>query len=189
MRLRPVFLQNGHLFQVGWYWVSVKELEKKNSRPTIVLNLVGEVNSYASFISVEIFWPQWDRACFKENSSLHISNAKVGLQIFYPKISIYPAKFPNDFFVTAQTAFHHCTFRFITAHFVHHCTLKQALLFGENRGGNSRFWVNDSYFPRSLKHFRNFQKQGGNASLPQRDGRPYPRDLLPLTLYLSNIKI
>jgi len=27
------------------------------------------------------------------------------------------------FFVTAQTAF-----RFITAHFVHHCTLKQALL-------------------------------------------------------------
>jgi len=31
------------------------------------------------------------------------------------------------FFVTAQTAFHHCTFRFITAHFVHHCTLKQAL--------------------------------------------------------------
>jgi len=31
------------------------------------------------------------------------------------------------FLVTAQTAFHHCTFRFITAHFVHHCTLKQAL--------------------------------------------------------------
>src|SRR6218665_2211724 len=48
-------------------------------------------------------------------------------KFFYPKISIYPAKFPNDFFVTAQTAFHHCTFRFITAHFVHHCTLKQAL--------------------------------------------------------------
>ena len=32
-----------------------KKLQKKNSRPTIVLNLVGEVNSYASFISVEIF--------------------------------------------------------------------------------------------------------------------------------------
>src|SRR6218665_2917446 len=31
------------------------------------------------------------------------------------------------FFVTAQPAFHHCKFRFITAHFVHHCTLKQAL--------------------------------------------------------------
>ena len=27
----------------------------------------------------------------------------------------------------AQTAFPHCTFSFITAHFVHHCTLKQAL--------------------------------------------------------------
>jgi len=31
------------------------------------------------------------------------------------------------FFVTAQTAFHYCTFRFIIAHFVHHCTLKQAM--------------------------------------------------------------
>src|SRR6218665_3248049 len=83
------------------------------------------------------------RACFKENSSRNISIAKAGLQflndLFYQKISIYPAKFSNDFFVTAQTAFHHCIFRFITAHFVHHCTLKQALLFGENRGGNSRF--------------------------------------------------
>src|SRR6218665_1242152 len=37
------------------------------------------------------------------------------------------------FFVTAQTAFHHCTFSFITAHFVHHCTLKQAL-------GKSKQW-------------------------------------------------
>jgi len=40
---------------------------------------------------------------------------------------IYPGKFTNDLFVTAQTAFHHSTSRFITAHFVHHCTLKQAL--------------------------------------------------------------
>src|SRR6218665_3999894 len=50
------------------------------------------------------------RACFKENSSLHISIAKAGLQflnhIFYQEISISPAKFPNDLFifVTAQTA-------------------------------------------------------------------------------------
>src|SRR6218665_707465 len=66
--------------------------------------------------------------CFKENSSLHISTAKAGLQFLNDqKLSIYPAKFPNDLFVTAQTAFHHSTFRFITAHFVHHCTLKQAL--------------------------------------------------------------
>ena len=28
-----------------------------------------------------------------------------------------------------STAFHHCTFSFITAHFVHHCTLKQALTY------------------------------------------------------------
>src|SRR6218665_974587 len=27
-----------------------------------------------------------------------------------------------------KTTFHHCTFSFITAHFVHQCTLKQALL-------------------------------------------------------------
>jgi len=30
--------------------------------------------------------------------------------------------------ITAQTAFHRCTFQVITAHFVHHCTLKQALM-------------------------------------------------------------
>jgi len=30
-----------------------------------------------------------------------------------------------------KTAFHHCTFSFIAAHFVHHCTLKQALLIRE----------------------------------------------------------
>jgi len=30
-------------------------------------------------------------------------------------------------FITAQTAFHHCTFQVITAHFVRHCTLKQAM--------------------------------------------------------------
>jgi len=31
------------------------------------------------------------------------------------------------FLITAQTAFHRCTFQVITAHFVHHCTSKQAL--------------------------------------------------------------
>src|SRR6218665_504090 len=31
------------------------------------------------------------------------------------------------FFVTAQTAFHHCTFSFITAHFVHHCAFCASL--------------------------------------------------------------
>src|SRR6218665_2241839 len=41
-------------------------------------------------------------------------------------LSIQP-NFRMTFFVTAQTAFHHCTFRFVTAHCVHHCTLKQAL--------------------------------------------------------------
>ena len=32
--------------------------------------------------------------------------------------------FISSYFITAQTAFRHCTFSFITAHFVHHCTLK-----------------------------------------------------------------
>jgi len=66
------------------------------------------------------------RACFKENLSLHISIAKAGLQFlkgpFYQKQFLFIQ--PN---FTPQTAFHHCTFRFITAHFVNHCTLKQAL--------------------------------------------------------------
>src|SRR6218665_2607237 len=42
------------------------------------------------------------------------------LNDLYLKKSVYPAKFSNDPFITAQTAFHHCTFQFITAHFVHH---------------------------------------------------------------------
>ena len=53
---------------------------------------------------------------------------------FYQKICNLSIKFlfiqenfRMIFFVTVQTSFHHCTFRFITAHFVHHCTLKQAL--------------------------------------------------------------
>jgi len=36
---------------------------------------------------------------------------------FYTQISIFPAKFSSDFFITAQTAFHHCIFQVITAHF------------------------------------------------------------------------
>ena len=60
---------------------------------------------------------------FKENSSRHISITKTLDQ----KISIIQPNFRMTFFVTEQTAFHHCTFQFITAHFVHHCTLKEAL--------------------------------------------------------------
>ena len=94
----------------------------------------GDAVCCAQKDSFDVIAALFGRACFKENSSLHISIAKAGLHFlndhFYQKMSIYPAKFLNDFFVTAQTAFHHCTFRFITAHFVHHCTLKQALLFG-----------------------------------------------------------
>ena len=37
---------------------------------------------------------------------------------------------PHPIFITAKTPFHHCTFSFITAHFVHHCTLKHALPIG-----------------------------------------------------------
>jgi len=48
------------------------------------------------------------------------------MTFFTPKFSIYPPKFLNDLFITAQTAFHNCTFQTITAHFVHHCALKQA---------------------------------------------------------------
>ena len=70
---------------------------------------------------------------------------------FSHKISIYPANFSGDFFShshqifywitynclfpchwiirpTTKSAFHHCTFQFITPHFVHHFMLKQALL-------------------------------------------------------------
>ena len=78
---------------------------------------------------------------------MHISIAKAGLQflndLFYQKIPIYPAKFPNDLFLSVHKqpfinahldsllhiSIHRCTFRFITAHFdsslhisIHHCT-------------------------------------------------------------------
>ena len=49
---------------------------------------------------------------------------------YYPNsnvIIILHTPFISAYFITAQTAFHKCTFSFITAHFVNHCTLKQAL--------------------------------------------------------------
>ena len=45
---------------------------------------------------------------YSYNTSIHVSVAFISL-----------------YFITA---FHHCAFSFITAHFVHHCTLKQALV-------------------------------------------------------------
>jgi len=75
------------------------------------------------------------RACFKENSSLHILRAKDGVHAKFLNelpsftqnflLSSQISQWPS--FITAQTAFHHCTFQFITVHFVHHYTLKQAL--------------------------------------------------------------
>jgi len=49
-------------------------------------------------------------------------------------------------FIAAKTAFHHCTLLFITAHFVHHCTLKQALMmiissWGKPFGGDGDEWI------------------------------------------------
>jgi len=41
----------------------------------------------------------------------------------------------------AQTAFHHCTFQVITAHVVHHCTLKQALR-STSPSFPWRYWLN-----------------------------------------------
>src|SRR6218665_1396481 len=59
------------------------------------------------------------RACFKENSSLHISMVKAGLQfmndLLDQNIFIYPAKFPNDLFC-------HCTNSLSSLHIsIHHC--------------------------------------------------------------------
>ena len=68
------------------------------------------------------------RACFKENSwlhNVHILIAKAGLQflndLFCQKISIYPAKFPNDLFC-------HCTNSLSSLHIsIHHCTFCASL--------------------------------------------------------------
>jgi len=71
------------------------------------------------------------RPSIGQGRALHISIAKAGLQflndLFNKIFQFIQPNFRMTFFVTAQTAFHHCTFRFITAHFVHRCTLKQAL--------------------------------------------------------------
>src|SRR6218665_3914520 len=46
---------------------------------------------------------QRGRACFKKNSSLHISSVKAA--VFYEKISVYPGKFPNDLFQSFASNF------------------------------------------------------------------------------------
>src|SRR6218665_3761047 len=52
---------------------------------------------------------------------------------------------------TAKTVIHHCTFSFITAHFVHYCTLKQALGAGSmERWMNGWNGVNDINHPAMI---------------------------------------
>ena len=91
-----------------------------------------------------------------ENSSLHISSVKAAVsmpkflnpfpQNFYlssqisgRRFLVIRTKFSIELHVgliayfratrqTAKTAYHHCTFQFITPHFVHQFMLKQALL-------------------------------------------------------------
>jgi len=43
------------------------------------------------------------------------------------RLYMYNRAYDNSYII-AQTAFHHCTFQVITAHFVHHCALKPALI-------------------------------------------------------------
>jgi len=71
------------------------------------------------------------RACLKENSSLHISSMKFLNDLFtkkfyfseWPLLVIYTYKCKLfisatvQTIINAQTAFHHCTFQVITAHF------------------------------------------------------------------------
>ena len=62
-----------------------------------------------------------------EKCSIHSSKILMTfLGLFLDLFPTVPPRHP--LFITAKTAFHHCTFSFITAHFVHHCTLKHALL-------------------------------------------------------------
>src|SRR6218665_2760486 len=70
--------------------------------------------------------------CIFQHASEHVlrkihHGLKFLNDLFTQNFLFIQRNFRMTFFVTAQTAFHHCTFRFITAHFVHHCTLKQAL--------------------------------------------------------------
>ena len=83
----------------------------KDGKPFHTLNFKWDICRY---------YMEGDRACFNENSSLHISIAKAGLQflndLFYQKISVHPAKFLND-------PFCHCTNSLSSLHIlIHHCT-------------------------------------------------------------------
>jgi len=107
----------------------------------------------ASSVRVSL-WLSSVRVCFKENSWLHISTETFLRDFFDPNspenchfisqkiwwlflvvdtnYGYFAATFlhlppPDHKFITAETPFHRCTFVFITAHFVHHCTLKHAL--------------------------------------------------------------
>src|SRR6218665_662110 len=81
---------------------------------------------------------------------------------------------PHPIFITAKTPFHHCKFSFITAHFVHHCTLKHALLQFNKNGkdsassdgplevtGSASVW----YFGES--HLATLSASAGWTALPQ----------------------
>jgi len=118
---------------------------------------------------------QRSRGCFKENSSLHISSAKFMNVLIYPKNSIYPAKFPNDLYqsfspyecqllvrplehtdhYSAQTAILH--YSVIIVHFVHHCTLKQAL---HRCGCTQTNEMQDRIFLRSVDGVEQTQQRG-----------------------------
>src|SRR6218665_2305800 len=49
------------------------------------------------------------------------------IAFFVPFQKCYFASTYDNHYITAQAVFHHCTSEGITAHFMHHCTLKQAL--------------------------------------------------------------
>ena len=53
-------------------------------------------------------------------------------------------------FITSKTAFHHCTFSFITAHFVHHCTLKHALSIAGQWVQETCFAVSEEFTPLGM---------------------------------------
>jgi len=46
--------------------------------------------------------------------------------------------------ITAQADFHRCAFQVITAHFVYHYTLKQALDHLESLKREQRVWINSA---------------------------------------------
>src|SRR6218665_968120 len=111
---------------------------KKNSSLDILVEIIISLVTFNTQKPVKNFISSLRNSddLFSSNSgSFHIFQPTFHhITLFYIQVTKSSVSFFIFFIIHhCKTAFHHCTFSFITAHFVHHCMLKQALLHRESQ--------------------------------------------------------